>query len=76
MDGSTTLGTGSVDGSGVATFTTSTLAVGSHSLSAVYSGDANFTGSTSSSVNQVVNQGGTTTALVSSANPSVFCTPR
>jgi hypothetical protein len=38
----------------VATFTTSTLSVGSHSLTAVYGGSANFNGSVSPSVTQVV----------------------
>ena len=47
LDGTTTLGTGTL-ASGVATLATSTLAAGSHSITASYSGDANFTGSTSS----------------------------
>ena len=42
MDGASTLGTGSLSG-GTASFTTSALAVGSHSITAVYGGDANFT---------------------------------
>ncbi len=40
-------------------------------LRAVYSGDANFDGSTSSAATETVNQASTTTALVTSANPSV-----
>ena len=48
MDGSTTLGTGTLNGSGVATFSTSGLSVGSHSITAVYGGDTDFTTSTSS----------------------------
>lgn len=47
-DGSNTLGTAPVSSSGTATFTTSTLAVNSHSITAVYSGDASFNGSTGS----------------------------
>ncbi|MDV9203194.1 Ig-like domain-containing protein, partial [Streptomyces sp. Wh19] len=46
FDGATLLGTGTLSG-GVATFTTSTLAIGTHPLTAVYNGDANFTSSTS-----------------------------
>ncbi len=38
MDGSTSLGTGTLSG-GVATFSISTLPVGSHSITGVYSGD-------------------------------------
>ncbi len=53
MDGSTTLGTGTLSGGG-ATFTTAALAIGSHSVKAVYSGDANFTTSTSGTLSQTV----------------------
>src|SRR5207253_9585813 len=38
-----------------ATLTTSSLAVGSHSITASYGGDANFNGSTSAVLTQVVN---------------------
>ena len=46
MTASTTLGTGTLSG-GVATFSTSSLAIGSHTITAVYGGDTNFNGSTS-----------------------------
>ena len=55
MDGTATLGTGTLNGSGIATFTTSTLSAASHAITAVYGGDANHTGSTSSAVTQTVN---------------------
>jgi Ca2+-binding RTX toxin-like protein len=45
LDGTTTLGTQNLS-SGGATFTTSTLSAGMHSITAVYNGDANFTAST------------------------------
>jgi hypothetical protein len=70
-DGSNTLGTRTLTG-GVATFSTSALAVAGHSITAVYGGDGNFTGSTSASATQTVNQDGTGTALAESPNPSVF----
>jgi Bacterial Ig-like domain (group 3) len=38
-DGGSTLGTGTLDGSGRATFTVSRLSIGSHSITAIYSGD-------------------------------------
>jgi hypothetical protein len=57
---------------GVATLPVSSLAAGSHNLTAVYSGDSNLTGSTSSVLVQTVEQAATTIALGSSANPSVF----
>ena len=53
-DGVTTLGTGTL-AVGSTTFMTSALAVGSHSITAVYGGDANFSGSTSSPLTQTVN---------------------
>jgi hypothetical protein len=53
-DGTTTLGTGSL-GSGKATFKTSALSVASHSITAVYGGSTNFSGSTSPVLSQVVN---------------------
>jgi hypothetical protein len=50
---------------------TSALAAGTHSMTAVYSGDASNNGSTSSSLSQVVNgMTATTTSLGSSLNPS------
>ena len=54
MDGSTALGTGILNSSGVATFSTATLALGAHSVTAVYGGDTNNTGSTSPSVTVTV----------------------
>lgn len=51
------------------TFTTSALVAGSHAITAVYDGDANFNGSTSSTLNQVVTKASTSTGLTSSLNP-------
>jgi hypothetical protein len=70
MDGATTLGTGTLSGT-TATFSTSSLAVGTHSITAVYGGSAGFTGSTSPNLSQVVNLGATTTTVVSNLNPSL-----
>jgi hypothetical protein len=69
-DSFTTLGSAAVSGN-AASLTTSGLAVGTNSITAVYSGDSNFTGSTSNRVSQVVTKATTTTSLVSSVNPSV-----
>jgi hypothetical protein len=69
-DGSTILGTATLS-SGTASLSLTTLAVGSHSITAVYGGDPNFKTSTSAALSQKVNQASTTTALVSSVNPSV-----
>jgi hypothetical protein len=53
MKGKTVLGTGELSG-GSATFTTSTLKVGTTSVQAVYGGDSNFAASKSNVVKQVV----------------------
>jgi hypothetical protein len=71
LDGATTLGTAGLSG-GSATFSTSSLAVANHAITATYGGDTNFNGSTSTAITQTVNQANTTTALTSSVNPSVF----
>jgi uncharacterized protein (TIGR03118 family) len=49
-DGITDLGTAQLDAAGVASLTINTLAVGTHTLTAFYSGDANFDGSTSAAI--------------------------
>ena len=54
FDGAISLGTATVSG-GVATIVISSLAVGSHSLTAVYSGDASYNPGTSPVLTQVVN---------------------
>ncbi len=50
LNGVNVLGSSNLNGSGVATFTTSTLTVGSDSLTAVYAGTSNFSTSTSTAV--------------------------
>ena len=78
LDGSTSIGTGTVGTGGVATLMTSALAQGSHSITAVYGGDTNYTTSTSPVVSQVVNAAGGTaassTTVTSSLNPSTVGT--
>jgi hypothetical protein len=76
-DDGASIGTGSLNGANTdtATFTTSALATGTHSITAAYSGDGNFNPSPqSAAITQTVNPSGTvgtTTTLASSANPSV-----
>jgi MYXO-CTERM domain-containing protein len=71
-DGAATLGTGAVNGAGDASFTTSALGVGGHSLMAAFSGGGCvFPASTSAAFAQTVNKSATTTALVSSVNPTI-----
>ena len=55
-DGTTTLGTGTLNGSGQATLTTSSLAAGSHSVTAAYANFPSFASSTSAVLTQTVNK--------------------
>ena len=60
LDGSTVLGTKTLVGSGVASFSISSLSVGSHAITASYAGDANSVASVSTVLTETVN--GTVTA--------------
>jgi Bacterial Ig-like domain (group 3) len=68
-DGASPLGSGALDSSGQAQFSTSTLSVGSHTINASYAGDGGHAASTSQ-LTQVVNQASTSTSVQSSLNPS------
>jgi uncharacterized protein YjdB len=68
-NGGTEIGTGTIS-NGSATFSTSNLVVGTHSITAVYNGDNNYSTSTSSILDQV-NMANTSMTLASSANPSI-----
>jgi MYXO-CTERM domain-containing protein len=68
-DGGSVLGTGTVGGGGQATFTTSTLAVGAHSITAAYGGDDGFNASTSTAFSVTVGQLASSTTLASMPNP-------
>jgi hypothetical protein len=68
--GSTTLGTGTIDGTGHATFSTTALPAGPNPVNAVYGGSSNFVGSASLNTNQKVNVNPSFTGLSSSQNPS------
>lgn len=67
-DGATPLGTVTLNASGVATLTTSTLAIGSHPITASYGGGVLFAPSTGTLTQIITTQ--TTTTLSSSLNPS------
>ncbi len=69
-DNGMTLGTEPVNSGGVATFTTSQLTVGSHTIQASYNGDNTFNGS-SASLSQSVT--GSTSTEISSDLRSVAC---
>jgi hypothetical protein len=69
QDGTTTLGTATLSG-GSASFPISTLSGGAHSITAVYSGDANFVPSISPVFVQTVNPAASSTTVSSAPNPS------
>jgi hypothetical protein len=73
-NGSAVLGTAPLSG-GIASLTTSSLPVGTFTITATYPGDTNFAASTSPGLRQVVNsttKSATSTALASSLNPSIY----
>lgn len=66
-DGATLMGTGSLNGSFQATYTTNALTVGSHTISAFYLGDSNnndSTGSTQVNVSQTIDKDSPSTSTV------------
>ena len=75
MDGTSTLGTATLtsgqSSSSTASYKTSSLTVGTHSITAQYGGDANFSGSTSSPLTQVVNNS-TSINFILTVNPSTI----
>jgi hypothetical protein len=70
-DGSTTLGSMTLNGTGVAVFSTSTLAAGPHSITAAYGGDAANTASTSTAASVTVNALPAPTVTIAVAPTSV-----
>jgi hypothetical protein len=82
LDGSASLGSATLDSTGTATLTLNTLAAGSHSITAVYGGDGNFTGITSAALTEtvqdfqiVVNVGSATVPAGGAASYQLQLTP-
>jgi hypothetical protein len=76
-NGSTAMGTGTLNSSGMATYSTTSLAAGPNAITAVYGGDSNNLGSTSSVLTQTVLQAAQLTSPVPSSlfpGPSVTFT--
>jgi RHS repeat-associated protein len=72
LDGSTSLGTGTLNAAAQAAMSIASLAPGNHPLSAVYGGDSGYSGSTASAVNASVAKGITTTTLTTSLANSTY----
>lgn len=72
QQGNTVLAQAPLNTSGQVSFSTSTLATGSDTITATYASDPVFAASNGSTVQTVQNSFATTTTVSSSANPSVF----
>jgi hypothetical protein len=72
QNGTTVLGSGTLNSAGVATYTTTStqLPTGTDSITAVYGSDQNHAKSTSAAFTQTVKPEATATAFTSSPNPS------
>jgi Bacterial Ig-like domain (group 3) len=70
-DGATSIGTGTVT-AGVATFTTSTLSVKTHPITATYGGDTNYGNVTSTAVAEEIDPAGATMTISGAPNPSTY----
>ena len=71
-NGTTSLGSATLNASSLATLTKTGLPAGSLSITAVYNGDSQTAKSTSATLLQTVNQASTTTTVKSSLNPSLL----
>jgi large repetitive protein len=69
LDSSTVLGTAPLSGTGSAVFSTSTLGIGTHSITASYPGSSNYTGSISAADQYVVQPAQPTLTLSGPSNP-------
>jgi len=75
-DGTTVLGSGNLDLTGTASFTTSALTAGTHQIQAVYAGDSFFAGSVSAVLSQVVASAAVTPILTwADPAPIAYGTP-
>jgi hypothetical protein len=71
-DNGATIGSDALDGSGKASFATTTLGGGPHSITAVYAGDNTYAGSSSSPLGYTISPLGTSTSVGSSNQNSVI----
>jgi len=74
LDGANSLATGVALTAGTATFTTASLSVGTHSITAVYSGDSLNATSTSAVLSEVVSPSGTPPVVTPPASISIPAT--
>lgn len=76
LDGGVQIGTANLAGAtGIATFTTATLAAGTHILTAAYQGNVDYSAAASAPLTQIVNKTATGTALGAVPNPGIAGLP-
>jgi Bacterial Ig-like domain (group 3)/FG-GAP-like repeat len=73
-DGSAELGAGTLNSSGVVTYTTNAFSIGSHSITAKYAGDSNYTAGTSTALILTVNMSAPAAILTASPSPVLYGT--
>ncbi|MEO7030473.1 MAG: Ig-like domain repeat protein [Acidobacteriaceae bacterium] len=74
-DGANVLAAVTVDAAGSATFSTTSLLVGTHSITASYAGDQNFAAVTSTALLETIQNASTQIVLSASSNPAIYATP-
>jgi hypothetical protein len=72
LDGASIIFSGTLDGSGKISLTTSSLSLGTHTVTAKYSGDSTYGPASSAALTQTVNKSNAAVNLSSALNPSVF----
>jgi Domain of unknown function (DUF4214)/Bacterial Ig-like domain (group 3)/Domain of unknown function (DUF5122) beta-propeller/Divergent InlB B-repeat domain len=75
FDGATTLGTSPIDASGNASFSTTSLAVGTHAITEGYSGDFQYLPATSGTFTPTVSKLPSTTTITATPNPANIGVP-
>jgi hypothetical protein len=74
-DGATILGTGAVTGAGVAMLSVSTLAIGTHPITASYGGDSSYNTAVSAALSQVIGKLPTTITLSVNSGTALINSP-
>lgn len=75
LDGAAMLGSATLDANGTASLSTSSLAVGSHTVTASYEGDRNLAAVASAPLLQTVQNASTQVVLTDSAEPATYAAP-
>jgi len=74
-DNGASLGTATLNGSGIATLNTTLLPVGTDSVTATYTAQSGFAGSTSTGTNVIISTATTATSLTASLTSATYWTP-